>query len=91
MADLIKALDIPVILVVGMRLGCINHTILTYKAIISSQITIKAWVANCIDPYMEALEENINTIQELLNIPCIAAVPFGQKPENILSIDSLLL
>lgn len=58
MADLAVALNIPAILVVGMRLGCINHTLLTVEAIEARKLTLHGWVANQIDPNMHALVEN---------------------------------
>lgn len=70
-SDVIVALKIPVILVVGMRLGCINHAILSANAIINSGAILKGWVANCIDPDMLALHENIETLKQWLPAPCL--------------------
>lgn len=75
MADLAKILHLPVILVVGMRLGCINHALLTVEAIRNDGLMLAGWVANCIDPNMPALEENIDSLCARIPAPCMAVVP----------------
>lgn len=62
MADLAAALDIPVILVVGMKLGCINHALLTMEAIKARQLDLHGWIANQIEPGMAVYDENIAAI-----------------------------
>lgn len=71
-----KELKLPVVLVVGMRLGCLNHAILTTEAIAKDGLRLAGWVANCIDPEMAALEENIQTLKRILPAPCLGVVPF---------------
>lgn len=68
MADLAIALGVPIILVVGLRLGCINHSSLTAEAIKSRGLALHGWVANHIDPAMDAQKENIQTIIEQLGL-----------------------
>jgi dethiobiotin synthetase len=68
MADLAIALGLPTILVVGLRLGCINHSLLTAEAINVRGLTLHGWVANHIDPEMEVQQENIQTITEQLGL-----------------------
>lgn len=85
-AHLAKALNFPVILVVGMRLGCLNHAILTAKAMESSQIKIAGWVANCVDPQMPYLEDNIQTLKDWLAIPLLATIPYNGELNLIDSI-----
>lgn len=68
MADLATTLSIPTILVVGMRLGCINHSLLTAEAIKARSLTLHGWVANHIDPAMDAQQENIQTITQQLGV-----------------------
>lgn len=68
MADLAIALGIPTILVVGMRLGCINHSLLTAEAIKSRGLALHGWVANHIDPEMDVQKENIQTITQQLGV-----------------------
>lgn len=74
-ADLAIALDLPIILVVGMRLGCINHALLTAEAITGRRLTIAGWVANQIDPGMSRFAENLATLQGLLPAPLLGVVP----------------
>ena len=64
--DFLKITKIPVILVVGMKLGCINHALLTASVVKANEIEFAGWIANCIDPQMLSLEENINTLIGLL-------------------------
>lgn len=74
-ADLAVALGLPVILVVGMRLGCINHALLTAEAIAARGLSIDGWVANRIDPAMSRFAENLATLQALLPAPLLGVVP----------------
>jgi len=74
-ADLAVALDLPVILVVGMRLGCISHALLTAEAIVGRGLKLAGWVANRIDPAMARFEENLATLRELLPAPLLGVVP----------------
>lgn len=68
MADLVAVLDIPVILVVGMKLGCINHTLLTLEAIKTRQLSLYGWVANKIEPNMQFYNKNVKTIVNKIQI-----------------------
>lgn len=74
-ADLAVALGLPVILVVGMRLGCINHALLTAEAITARGLSIAGWVANRIDPAMARFDENLATLQRLLEPRLLGVVP----------------
>ena len=74
-ADLAVALGLPVILVVGMRLGCINHALLTAEAIAVRGLLIAGWVANRVDPSMARFDENLATLRELLDPPLLGVVP----------------
>jgi len=76
-ADLARALALPVVLVVGMRLGCLNHALLTRLAIAASGLACAGWVANCIDPSMDGLAENIASLEQRLDSPLLGRVPFG--------------
>ena len=67
--DFLKATQIPVILVIGMRTGCINHALLTKSVLDLNKIECKGWVANCLDLNMPALEENITTLKTKLGWP----------------------
>ena len=68
LADLATALAIPIILVVGIKLGCINHSLLSAEAINARQLTLHGWVANHIDPEMPFQQENIQTITKQLQL-----------------------
>jgi len=80
LAGVAKELGCPVILVVGMRLGCINHTLLTIEAIARDGLTLAGWVANHVDPDMSCPEENLSTLQQLIPAPCLGVVPFMENP-----------
>ena len=75
-ADLARHLELPVILVVGMRLGCINHALLTQAAIRQSGAKLVGWVANQVESQMASLEGNLETLRERLAAPCIGVVPW---------------
>jgi len=80
-ADLIQQLGLPVIMVVGMRLGCINHALLTEKAIRAKDLPMAGWVANCIDPEMACFEENLEALEARINAPLLGVVPPRCTPE----------
>ncbi len=75
-ADLAVRLQLPVILVVGMRLGCINHTLLTQEAIAARGLRLAGWVANRIDSHMRKADENVATLRALVRAPLLADVPY---------------
>jgi len=75
-ADVVKQLNIPVILVVGMRLGCLNHALLTQEAILNSGVQMHGWVANCMNPDMFSLKENIETLEKLIPTQKIKVLAF---------------
>lgn len=75
-ADLAVALALPVILVVGVRLGCLNHALLTAEAIRTRGLKLAGWIANRIDPAMLYAEENIRTLAELLAAPLLGSLPY---------------
>jgi len=78
-ADLAVALGLPLILVVGMRLGCINHALLTAEAIAARGLVLAGWVANRIDPAMARFDENLATLEKLLPAPLLGVVPYGPE------------
>jgi dethiobiotin synthetase len=79
-ADLAARLALPVVLVVGMRLGCLNHALLTAEAIGARGLRLAGWVANRIDPRMARAAENIAALSERLGAPLIGDVPFMREP-----------
>jgi dethiobiotin synthetase len=79
-ADLAVQLGLPVILVVGMRLGCINHATLTAEAIIARGLVLAGWVANQVDPDMRFADENIAALEQRLPAPLLGRVPRLDQP-----------
>jgi len=79
-ADLAALLDLPVVLVVGLRLGCLNHALLTADAIFERGLSLAGWVANRIDPEMSRAEQNIDALTERLDCPLIGTIPFYRNP-----------
>lgn len=75
LSDLAIALKLPVILVVGVRLGCINHALLSAEAIARDGLQLAGWVANVIEPKTARLEENLASLAERLPAPCLGRVP----------------
>lgn len=80
-ADLARQLDLPVILVVGMRLGCLNHALLTLRAIADYQLECAGWVANVLDAGMPALPENIEALRERIAAPLLGIIPYQAQPD----------
>jgi dethiobiotin synthetase len=75
MADLALTMGAPIILVVGVRLGCLNHALLTAEAIRARGLHLAGWIANCIDPTMPAQFENIKSLEDRLNTPLLGIMP----------------
>lgn len=85
LADVAKILRLPVILVVGVRLGCINHALLTVEAIRNDGLQLVGWVANCIDAHMPVLQQNIYSLAARIPAPCLGVVPWldNTAPEAV--------
>lgn len=75
LSDLAIALQLPVILVVGVRLGCINQALLSAEAILRDGLPLAGWVANLVDPQTSRLEDNLATLAERLPAPCLGYLP----------------
>jgi len=80
-ADLAVQLDLPVILVVGMRLGCLNHALLTAEAIAARGLVLAGWVANIVDAEMSLPDENIAALQQRIAAPLLGVVPRLAQPD----------
>lgn len=78
-ADLAAALQLPIIVVVGMRLGCINHALLTIEQIEREDLPILGWVANTIDPDMSHLDANIQALSERIPYPLLGTLPYSPE------------
>jgi dethiobiotin synthetase len=74
--------NLSVILVVGMRLGCLNHAVLTAECIRNDGLKIAGWVANQVDPDMPYLEDNIASLKTLLDVPFIGSLPRLETPAD---------
>jgi len=75
-ADLAQALALPIVLVVGLRLGCLNHALLTAEALRARGLTLAGWVANRLDPTMPAQDENMAWLRHQLAAPLLADIAF---------------
>ena len=78
--DLPRRWQLPVVLVVGVRLGCISHARLTARAIEAHGCELAGWIANVIEPDMPLLDENIDTLRVCLPAPCLGVLPHGTPP-----------
>lgn len=80
-ADLVMKLELPVILVAGLRLGCLNHTLLTVEAIAARGLTLAGWVANVMDVQMAMLDENVAALQQRITAPLLGIIPHQAQPD----------
>lgn len=83
MLDLAVALGLPVVFVVGLRLGCINHALLTETILLSAGLTVKGWVANLMNPEMRFVKDNIHTLQQRLQTSCLGVIPYGASTVEV--------
>lgn len=91
MADWVIEQQLPVLLVVGMKLGCLNHALLTVREIERSGLRLLGWVANCIDPDMAYQQENISYLQQQLTAPCLGVLPYQSEPQINTSLAAALV
>ncbi|MFO1339238.1 MAG: dethiobiotin synthase [Burkholderiaceae bacterium] len=77
LADFARALAAPVLLVVGLRLGCLNHALLTAEAVRADGLVLAGWVANRVDPQMAAADENLDHLRAKLGAPLLGVVPWS--------------
>jgi dethiobiotin synthetase len=80
-AALAGRLALPLVLVVGMRLGCLNHALLTADAIAVRRLKLAGWIANHVDPGMSAQDENVRSLEQLIEAPLIARVGYCAQPQ----------
>lgn len=76
-ADLVRALDLDVVLVVGLRLGCLNHARLSARAIVADGARLVGWIGNDIDPTMARADDNFALLAQRLPVPCWGRLPFA--------------
>ncbi len=96
MADVAKVLSLDVITVVGIRLGCLNHALLTSQSIESGGLNHCGWVANHLLPNVKNAKENINTLRARISAPLLGEIKFNEVTDsnviaNQLNIDQLLI
>lgn len=89
LSGLAVELQTPVILVVGMKLGCISHALLTAEAIRADGLVLAGWVANQIDPDMACFDENLATLRNFLPAPCLGVLPNLSQPDANLAAEHL--
>ncbi|GKT14816.1 dethiobiotin synthase [Acidovorax sp. SUPP2522] len=80
-ADLAQALGLPVVLVVGLRLGCLSHAALTADAVRARGLPLAGWIASRIDPHMRAPQENLDWLAQRLRAPLLADIPYQAVPD----------
>jgi dethiobiotin synthetase len=86
MADIAVAMGLPVVMVVGIRLGCINHALLTQAAIASMPVPFAGWVANRTEADCEAADEIVAALRDRLTVPCLAELDYSPEPGPSLAI-----
>ncbi|MBI2509639.1 MAG: dethiobiotin synthase, partial [Betaproteobacteria bacterium] len=94
-AQLAARLALPVVLVVGMRLGCLNHALLTAEAIAARGLELAAWIANHVDPQMVAADEHVRALDERIPAPRLARIAYVPAPDpaaiaSLLNVGKLL-
>lgn len=89
LSSVVQDLNLDVILVVGLRLGCLNHAILTAETIIADGLRLKGWVANQLSADMPLLAENIASLERLMPAPLLTTVPFRCEPDLVQISSSL--
>lgn len=94
MSDFVVTHNIPVILIIGLKLGCLNHALLTYQALTSDGVDVVGWVGNQVDPDMLYADENIKSLKQMIDAPCLGIVPHLKNTEDAkryLQLDFLLI
>ncbi len=89
--DLARRLALPVILVVGLRLGCLNHALLSAEAIAARGLVLAGWIGSAIDPAMGLREANVDTLRARLDAPCLGVIPHLPQPDAALAARHLEL
>jgi dethiobiotin synthetase len=90
-SDLPRDLGLPVVLVIGLKLGCISHSLLTAESIRATGNRFAGWIANQVEPDMQAREENLATLAALLDAPCLGVLPWLTSPSPERVADLLTL
>ena len=80
-ADLVRALQLPVLLVIGLRLGCLNHALLSARAIAADGLHLAGWIASHVDPAMERVEDNLAMLRKRMPAMCWGVLPHAANPD----------
>ncbi len=88
-ADIVRALDLPVLLVVGLRLGCLNHALLTARAIEADGCHLMGWIGNSVDPDMRRVEDNIDSLKRRIQAPLLGIVEHAGQSRIVTGVDAL--
>jgi dethiobiotin synthetase len=86
-----RHLGLPVVMVVGLRLGCLNHALLTAEAVHARGLPLEGWLANRVDPHMQAAEENLTSLHSMLRSPCLSEISWGENSPQVLASGSDLI
>lgn len=89
-ADLVRALRLPVVLVVGLRLGCINHALLSARAISADGCKLLGWIGSTVDAQMLRREDNIATLRERIAAPCLGVLPHVDAADPMRAVATLV-
>ena len=89
--DLVRKLELPVVLVVGLRLGCLNHARLTARAIQSDGMRLIGWIGNRVNPTFAECDEYVELMRGALPAPCLGVLPYAQFPDAAAMASSLSL
>ncbi|WP_299494299.1 dethiobiotin synthase [uncultured Shewanella sp.] len=91
LSHVVKEAKLSVILVVGVKLGCLNHALLTQEALVKQGVQVAGWVANCIDPNMPHLEENLQTLSNMMLGTCLGVLPYLSEATAVTAATYLTL
>lgn len=80
-ATLVQALGIPVVLVVGLRLGCLSHARLTARAVAADGCTLIGWIGSAVEPAFDRQAEYLDLLRDALSVPCLGVLPHMQPPD----------
>lgn len=87
--DLARTFNLPIVLVVGLRLGCLNHALLTAGAIRHEGMRLAGWIGSSVDPAMPARDENVAALRKRLGAPCLGVIPHLTDPDPVQAAISL--
>jgi dethiobiotin synthetase len=76
LSDLVRRLELPVLLVVGLRLGALNHALLSARAIEADGLVLAGWLGNVVDPDYQYGQETFDSLRELISAPCLGCLPW---------------